>query len=71
VDIHPAQTHNMKTKQIKSIRPKEYTLNRHDTLQAQYLQEAYQEGFEQGLRGSDLFKYTEKKSLESWNNTAR
>ena len=50
---------------------KEHTLNRHDTLEAQYLQEAYQEGKAKGLEGDELWGYTEQRSLEVWNATAR
>ena len=55
----------------KTTATKEHTLNRHDTLEAQYLQEAWKEGNEKGLTGDDLFNYTEERSLELWNNTAR
>ena len=49
---------------------KEHTLNRFNVLEKSYLEKAYNEGNQKGLKGNKLFDYVEKTSLEKWENRA-
>ena len=49
---------------------KKHTLNRFNVLEKSYLEKAYNEGIQKGLKGNELFNYVEETSLEKWENRA-
>ena len=49
---------------------KKHTLNRFNVLEKSYLEKAYNEAKQKGLKGDELFNYVEKESLERWENRA-
>ena len=47
-----------------------FTLNRHNIEHRRYLEKAYQEGFQKGLRDKELSEFTQQTAQKNYNERA-